>query len=76
MKITVYGSGCKNCLTLAENAKVAAQELGVEVEVEKVEDMGKIVSAGIMTTPGLAIDGEVKFKGRVATKDEIKELLK
>jgi len=76
MKITVYGGGCKNCINLADNAKAAAKELGIELELEKVTDMAEIAMAGIMKTPGLAIDGKVKVKGRVASKEEIKKLLK
>ncbi|WP_018249893.1 thioredoxin family protein [Orenia marismortui] len=76
MKVTVYGGGCKNCITLADNAKAAAKELGIDIELEKVTDMAEIAMAGIMKTPGLAIDGRVKVKGRVATKDEIKKLLR
>ncbi|RAK06631.1 small redox-active disulfide protein 2 [Halanaerobium saccharolyticum] len=75
MKITIYGSGCKNCVKLAENAKKAVAETGVEAEIVKVEDMKKIAMAGIMSTPAIGIDGEVKIKGRVATVDEIKELI-
>ena len=76
MKITVYGPGCKNCVNLADNVEVAVEELGVDAQIEKVEDMTEIAKAGILSTPGLAIDGDVKIKGKVASKDEIKELLK
>ena len=76
MKVTVYGSGCKKCITLAENVKEVAEDLGVDIELEKVEDIAEIAKAGIMGTPGLAVDGEVKVKGRVPSKNEIKDLLK
>ncbi|MGM0502802.1 MAG: thioredoxin family protein [Bacillota bacterium] len=76
MKITVYGPGCTNCVNLADNAKAAAEDLGIDAEVEKVEDAAEIAKAGIMSTPGLAIDGKVKVKGRVPSTDEIKKLLK
>ncbi|GAB6100096.1 MTH895/ArsE family thioredoxin-like protein [Halanaerocella petrolearia] len=76
MKVTIYGPGCKNCVTLAENAQEAVKELGIDAQVEKVEDMAEIAKAGVMSTPGLAVDGDVKIKGRVPSKDEIKELLK
>ena len=75
MEITIYGPGCKNCVNLADNAKKALEETGVEAEIIKVEDMKKIAMAGIMSTPAIGIDGEVKIKGRVATVEEIKELL-
>ncbi|MFO7820426.1 MAG: thioredoxin family protein [Halanaerobacter sp.] len=76
MKLTVYGPGCHNCVSLADHAKEAVEELGLDAEVEKVEDPAEIAKAGIMSTPGLAIDGDVKVKGRVPSTDEIKKLLK
>ena len=75
MEITIYGPGCKNCENLVDNAKKAIEETGVEAEIVKIEDMAEIAKAGIMSTPGIGIDGEVKIKGRVATVDEIKELI-
>jgi small redox-active disulfide protein 2 len=73
--IKVYGPGCKNCVNLADNAEKALEETGVEAEIVKVEDMKEIAQAGIMSTPAIGIDDEVKIKGRVATVDEIKELI-
>ncbi|MBM7624557.1 thioredoxin family protein [Sporohalobacter salinus] len=75
MEIKVYGSGCKKCVSLADNAKAAVEDLGVDAEIEKVEDMAEIAQAGIMSTPGLGINGDVKVKGRVPNADEIKELI-
>jgi len=75
MEITIYGPGCKNCVNLADNAKKAVEETGVEAEIVKVEDMAEIAQAGIMSTPAIGIDGEVKIKGRVATVEDIKKLL-
>jgi len=75
MEIKIYGTGCKNCVKLTENAEKAVEELGIEAEVKKVEDMKDIVEAGVMSTPGLGIDGEVKVKGRVPDVEEIKELI-
>ncbi len=75
MKINIYGPGCKNCVNLAKNAKKAVAETGVDAEIVKVEDMKEIAMAGIMSTPAIGIDGDVKIKGRVATVEEIKELL-
>jgi len=75
MKIAIYGPGCKNCVNLADNAKKAIEETGADGEIVKVEDMAEIAKAGIMSTPAIGIDGEVKIKGRVATVDEIKELI-
>jgi len=76
MKIQVLGTGCPKCTQLAENADRAATDLGVEYELEKVTDINDIMSFGIMMTPGLAIDGEVKVSGKVASEDEIKDWLK
>ncbi len=75
MKIKVYGPGCKNCVNLADNVKKALEETGVEAEIVKVEDMKEIVEAGIMSTPAIGIDDEVKIKGKVASVEEIKELI-
>lgn len=75
MKITIYGPGCKNCENLAVNAKKALDEKGIEAELLKVEDMAEIAKAGIMSTPALGIDGDIKIKGKVPTVAEIKELL-
>ena len=73
--IQILGPGCPKCAKLAENAEAAAREAGVEATVEKVSDIMKITSFGVMTTPGLVVDGEVKVVGKVASVEEIKELL-
>jgi len=75
-KIQILGMGCAKCNRLTENAEAAARELGIDYEVEKVNDIDKITSFGVMVTPALAIDGEVKAAGKLLTPDEIKELLK
>lgn len=76
MKIQVLGTGCPKCKQLAENAETAAKELGVDYELLKVTDINDIMAFGIMMTPGLAVDGEVKSSGKVASPEEIKEWLK
>ena len=76
MEIKVYGPGCQNCVNLAKNVEKAVEEAGVEAEIIKVEDMAEIAKAGVMSTPALGIDGDIKIKGRVADKDEIEELLR
>jgi small redox-active disulfide protein 2 len=73
--IQVLGTGCKKCRMLKENAEAAVQKSGVEAKVEKIEDINEIVKFGVMTTPALAIDGQVKFVGKVASPDEIAALL-
>ena len=66
-KIQILGIGCPKCQKLAANAEKAAKGLGIEYEVEKVTEIQKFTSFGVMMTPGLAIDGEVKSAGRVLT---------
>ncbi len=75
MKIQVLGTGCPKCKQLAEHADTAAKEMGVDYELEKVTDINDIMGFGIMMTPGLAIDGDVKSSGKVATVEEIKAWL-
>lgn len=74
-KLQIFGPGCTRCLKLAENAEAAAKELGLEYELEKVKDIDEFKKYGLMMTPGLAVDGELKFQGQVATVDQIKRLL-
>lgn len=75
MKIQILGTGCPNCVRLAENAEAAARELGLEYELEKVTDINDIMRFGVMMTPGLAVDGQVKSSGKVLSSEEIKPLL-
>ena len=75
MKIQILGSGCPKCDALAANAKAAADELGVDYELVKVTGVNDIIAMGVMLTPALAVDGDVKFSGKVASVGEIKELL-
>ncbi len=73
-KIQILGTGCPKCKKLAENAEAAAKELGIEFEIEKVTDINEIMKFGVMMTPALAVDGEVKAVGKVLSTGEIKEL--
>ncbi len=73
--IQVLGPGCAKCTRLMENAQVAVQESGVEAQVEKVSDMNVILGFGVMMTPALAVDGEVKVVGKMASPEEIKALI-
>lgn len=75
MKIEILGTGCAKCKSLYENTKMAVQEKGVEAEIVKVEDIPSIMKYGVMSTPALVIDGQVKFSGKVASAAEIKGLL-
>jgi len=74
-KIQVLGTGCPKCKKLAENAEVAAKELGIEYQLEKITQVNDIMKMGVMMTPALAIDGVVKVAGKVASPDEIKKML-
>jgi small redox-active disulfide protein 2 len=74
-KIQILGIGCAKCLKLTANAEEAAKQAGIEFEIEKVTDLNKIASYGVMMTPGLVIDGQVKSVGKVLSPEEIKKLL-
>jgi small redox-active disulfide protein 2 len=74
-KVQILGTGCPKCKKLAENAEAAAKALGVECQIEKVTQINDIIAMGVMMTPALAIDGQVKVVGKVASSDEIKKLL-
>ena len=73
--IEILGSGCAKCQKLAENAEIAARDLGLEYRIEKVTDIDRIAEYGIMLTPGLAVDGEVKSFGRLLSPEKIRPLL-
>ena len=74
-KIQILGTGCPKCRKLADNAEAAARELGIEFEIEKVTDITRIMEFGVMTTPGLVVDGKVKSMGKALGEEEIKPLL-
>jgi small redox-active disulfide protein 2 len=76
MKVQIYGTGCGKCNMLEKAAKQAIKEMGVDAEVVKVSDINQIVEAGILATPGFAVEGEVKSMGRVPSNDEIKKWIK
>jgi small redox-active disulfide protein 2 len=76
MEIKILGIGCKNCVNLAKNTEEALKELGMEATITKVTDMKDIAKYGIMRTPGLVIDEKVVSYGKVASTEEIAELLK
>lgn len=75
MKIIIMGTGCMKCRRLAKNVEKAVAELGIAAEIEKVEDINAIMDSGVMLTPGLIVDDELKFSGRVADVKEIKAIL-
>ena len=75
MKIQILGTGCPKCKKMAELADAAAKELGMDVEIEKVTDIMKILDFGVMSTPALAVDGKVLAAGNVPSPEQVKRLL-
>ena len=75
-KLQILGTGCPKCKMLAELTENTAKELGIEYEIEKVTDINDIMKFGVMMTPALVIDGEVKVVGMTPSKEEIIDLLK
>lgn len=76
MEIKVLGGGCANCRLLKKNVQDALQALGLEAEIKEVSDYAEIASYGLMSTPALVVDGEVKSYGRVPSAEEIMKFLK
>lgn len=74
-KIQILGTGCPKCQKLVKNAETAAREIGMDIEIEKITDITEIMKFGVMMTPGLVIDGDVKSVGRVLSSAEIEKLL-
>ena len=74
-EIKILGTGCPKCRKLAETAEAAAKELGIEYEIEKVTALDKIMAYGVMMTPALVVDGEVKTAGKAPSAAEIKGML-
>jgi small redox-active disulfide protein 2 len=74
-KIQILGTGCPKCKKLYDVSRKVVEENGIEAEVSKVDDLNEILNFGVMMTPALAIDGEVKVVGKVPSVEEIKGLL-
>jgi small redox-active disulfide protein 2 len=75
MKIEILGTGCPKCKMLAANAQKALEETGKKAELVKVTEIDKIVEYGVMSTPAIVVNGEVKSYGKVADIEEIKKWL-
>lgn len=75
MNIKVLGTGCSKCKSLEQATKNAVAEMGMSAEVEKVEDIVKIMGYGVMQTPALVINDKVAFAGRVPSVTELKEII-
>jgi len=74
-EIKILGPGCRRCEQLAASTRAAADQLGIEYQIEKVTEISKFADYGVMLTPGLLVDGKVKSQGKVPTVDEIKAML-
>jgi small redox-active disulfide protein 2 len=74
-RVQVLGTGCAKCAKLKDHADAAVSELGIDASVEKVEDIVEITKFGVMMTPALAVDGQVKVVGKVPSVEEIKGYL-
>ena len=74
-KLSVLGTGCPKCQKLAANAEAAAEALGIEYTIEKITDINEIMKFGVMMTPALAVDGEVKVVGKVPDPAAIQGML-
>jgi small redox-active disulfide protein 2 len=72
-EIKVLGSGCRNCEITAKLIEVAAQRAGVEIELEKITDMARIASYGVMSTPGVVVDGKVVHTGGLPGPDQVRQ---
>lgn len=76
MDIKVLGPGCNNCVTLESRTREALAQLGTDATIEKVTDTARIMGYGIISTPGLVVDGKVVISGRVPTTEHLTELLR
>ena len=75
MKIEILGPGCPRCTALAASVQAAVTKLGLDAELTKVTDITEISSRGVMVTPALVVDGQVKSTGKVLTPEEIEKIL-
>jgi small redox-active disulfide protein 2 len=74
-KIQILGTGCPKCKALAQNAEAAAKQLNIEYQIEKVTEISEIMKFGVMMTPALVVDGQVKAVGKVLSPEQIKVML-
>jgi small redox-active disulfide protein 2 len=75
MKIEILGTGCPKCKTTEKIVRKAVEELGIQAEIVKIEDLQQIIDKVVMMTPAVFIDGEAKIVGRIPSPDEIKKIL-
>jgi small redox-active disulfide protein 2 len=75
MIIKILGSGCRKCVALGENAKAAAAAAGIAADIVKVTDLAEIAAYGVMSTPGLVVDGKLLSSGKVLSAEDIGKLI-
>jgi small redox-active disulfide protein 2 len=75
MKIEILGAGCAKCKATEKNVRKAVDELGIQAEIVKIDDLQEIVNRGVMMTPAVFIDGQAKIVGHIPSPNEIKKLL-
>ena len=76
MKIEILGTGCPKCRKTEKIVRKTLDEIGVKAEIVKVQDLDEIINRGVMMTPAIAIDGEIKIVGHVPNKNEIMDIIK
>ena len=76
MKIEILGPGCSKCRATEKNVKKAVEELGIQAEVIKIEDLQDIINRGVMMTPAVIVDGKLKIEGHKPSVEEIKKIIK
>lgn len=76
MKIEILGPGCAKCRATEKIVKKAVEELGIQAEIVKIEDLQDIIERGVMLTPAVVVDGVVKIEGHKPTIEEIKNIIK
>jgi len=76
MKIQILGSGCPKCKQVETNAREAVKNLNIEAVIEKITDINQIIDFGVTATPALAVDGDVKFSGRIPSIEEIEKIIR
>jgi len=74
--LQILGMGCRKCKVLADRTEQAARELGLDYQLEKITDIEQIARFGILSTPALAVDGQVRLQGHVPTVHALKDLLR
>lgn len=75
MKIEIAGPGCPRCIMTENNVKEAVKQLGIDAEVAHVYDINEMTKRGVIMTPAVIVDGEIKISGKIPTVDEIKKIL-